>query len=169
MSFSEPQEHFGVYGAWLQDGRLVTVEKARGPYTGWLDLPGGTPAAGETREQTLACELDEECAAAVRSVLEWHPFEFRVDLATGARSTSVTAGSSRSSTCRGRCDRSRTKRMSRGSCCSNSDPFARPPRRSASPGGSSRARCRHRRGWAGRAAGSSPDRSDAVATSRPRR
>lgn len=36
-------EHVGVYGAWLQDDRLVTVVKSRGPYTGWFDLPGGSP------------------------------------------------------------------------------------------------------------------------------
>ncbi|GAB3409201.1 hypothetical protein GCM10027515_27480 [Schumannella luteola] len=85
MPAPEPHEHFGVYGAWLQDGRLVTIEKVRGPYTGWLDLPGGAPEAGECREQTLARELDEECGAAVRSVLEWHPFEFRVELASDRR------------------------------------------------------------------------------------
>lgn len=75
-------EHFGVYGAWLQHGRLVTVEKARGPYTGWLDLPGGSPEPGETDVDTLRRELDEECGVSVSEVLRWSDFDVRVDRAS---------------------------------------------------------------------------------------
>jgi hypothetical protein len=42
-------EHSGVYGAWLQDGRLVTVEKARGP--------GGPARAGVGASLTPAAAL----------------------------------------------------------------------------------------------------------------
>ncbi|MCJ1713235.1 NUDIX domain-containing protein [Curtobacterium sp. VKM Ac-2922] len=77
-----PQVHSGVYGAWLQDGRLVTVEKARGPYTGWLDLPGGSPEPGETAEQTLRRELDEECGVALVGIRSWHGAVFQVDRAS---------------------------------------------------------------------------------------
>lgn len=75
-------EHVGVYGAWLQDDRLVTVEKARGPYTGWLDLPGGSPEPGEAAEQTLRRELVEECGVEVTEIESWHEFDFHVDRAS---------------------------------------------------------------------------------------
>ncbi|WP_058724910.1 NUDIX domain-containing protein [Curtobacterium luteum] len=75
-------EHVGVYGAWLQDGRLVTVEKSRGPYTGWLDLPGGTPEPGESELDTLLRELTEECGVTVAAVLAWSDFDVPVDRAS---------------------------------------------------------------------------------------
>lgn len=78
-------EHFGVYGAWLQNGLLVTVEKARGPYTGWLDLPGGAPEPGESHEETLRRELVEECGATLGAVHSWHGFEFHLDRASDGR------------------------------------------------------------------------------------
>jgi len=76
------QDHFGVYGAWLQDGRLVTVEKARGPYTGWFDLPGGSPEPGESAELTLRRELVEECGIGVAAIDSWHEFDVHVDRAS---------------------------------------------------------------------------------------
>lgn len=76
------QEHFGVYGAWLHEGRLVTIEKSRGPYTGWLDLPGGSPEAGESEEQTLRRELDEECGVTVAEVSAWESFVVHLDRAS---------------------------------------------------------------------------------------
>lgn len=45
--------HYGVYGAWCQNGRVVAIRKARGPYTGMLDLPGGSPEGDETSEETF--------------------------------------------------------------------------------------------------------------------
>ena len=48
--------HFGVYGLWKQDDRLVLIRKLRGPYSGLLDLPGGSPECNETEDQTLARE-----------------------------------------------------------------------------------------------------------------
>ncbi|TDC21873.1 NUDIX domain-containing protein [Kribbella albertanoniae] len=59
-------KHFGVYGVWLQAGRLVLVRKSRGPYDGLLDLPGGSPEAGESEVDTLRRELREECGVRAR-------------------------------------------------------------------------------------------------------
>ncbi|MFS0729629.1 NUDIX domain-containing protein [Curtobacterium sp. 1P10AnD] len=71
-----------MYGAWLQDGRLVTVEKSRGPYTRWLDLPGGSPESGESELETLRRELMEECGVTVAAVLAWFDFDVHVDRAS---------------------------------------------------------------------------------------
>ena len=79
------EQHFGVYGAWTQDGRIVTVRKARGPYTGWLDLPGGRPDAGESLLAALQRELMEECGIRPAAVRSWHPFRFAVTKASDGR------------------------------------------------------------------------------------
>lgn len=68
--------HYGVYGAWRQNGRVVAIRKARGPHTGMLDLPGGSPEGDETSEETLLRELHEECGVADVHVVSWHPFDF---------------------------------------------------------------------------------------------
>ncbi|MBP6870299.1 NUDIX domain-containing protein [Candidatus Babeliales bacterium] len=52
--------HLGVYAIILKERSIVFIKKSRGPYTGKLDLPGGKPEHGETPEQTLAREVDEE-------------------------------------------------------------------------------------------------------------
>ncbi|MFD1722921.1 NUDIX domain-containing protein [Amnibacterium endophyticum] len=70
--------HFGIYGVLLQQGRLVTVRKSRGPYEGLLDLPGGTPEAGESPWQTLRRELIEEVGARLISAQEWRTFALHV-------------------------------------------------------------------------------------------
>ena len=38
----EIKDHFGVYGVCLQDGKLLCIEKTRGPYQQRFDLPGGS-------------------------------------------------------------------------------------------------------------------------------
>lgn len=73
-----PRDHVGVYGIATRplagDLQLLCVLKARGPYLGLWDLPGGTPEAGETGLETLKREVFEEtglrvCAA---HLLCWH-------------------------------------------------------------------------------------------------
>ncbi|WP_263118601.1 NUDIX domain-containing protein [Cellulomonas fimi] len=72
-------QHRGVYGIWLdKGGRIPLIRKSRGPYTGLLDLPGGTPEVGETPEQTLRRELIEECGVTVAHVPSWHEFDLVV-------------------------------------------------------------------------------------------
>lgn len=72
-------EHCGVYGVWLQNGLVVAIRKARGPYTGMLDLPGGSPESGETAIDTLERELHEECGVKSIHVTSWHAFDFHLD------------------------------------------------------------------------------------------
>lgn len=71
--------HFGVYGLWKEDDQLVLIRKARGPYTGLLDLPGGSPETNETDNQTLGRELEEECGVTLSSILRQEPFTIHVD------------------------------------------------------------------------------------------
>lgn len=54
------RSHTGVYGIIRRGKELLLIKKARGPYTGLYDLPGGGPEAGETPEQTVAREIEEE-------------------------------------------------------------------------------------------------------------
>ena len=54
------RSHQGIYGIVHRDNQILLIRKARGPYTGLYDLPGGSPEAGETPEQTLIREIKEE-------------------------------------------------------------------------------------------------------------
>lgn len=54
------RSHKGVYGIVRKNNQILLIRKARGPYTGLYDLPGGSPEAGETPEQTVAREIKEE-------------------------------------------------------------------------------------------------------------
>ena len=40
----------GVYGVCVQEGKLLCIEKTRGPYQHRFDLPGGKELSEETRE-----------------------------------------------------------------------------------------------------------------------
>jgi len=67
---------FGVFGAHLDGVRLLVVRKATGPFTGWLDLPGGSLGSGETLEDALIRELTEETGSAPDAwEAIWRPFE----------------------------------------------------------------------------------------------
>ena len=52
--------HFGVYGAVIQNGKILLIKKARGPYTGLYDLPGGSQEKDESYFDTLKREFKEE-------------------------------------------------------------------------------------------------------------
>ena len=56
----EIKDHFGVYGVCLQDGKLLCIEKTRGPYRHRFDLPGGSQEPGEGLTETLKREVLEE-------------------------------------------------------------------------------------------------------------
>ena len=52
--------HKGIYGVIKQNNQILVIKKARGPYTGLYDLPGGSPEMGETELQTVVREIKEE-------------------------------------------------------------------------------------------------------------
>ena len=73
-------KHIGSYGLILDNDKIVLIDKVGGPYNGKLDLPGGTIEHGETPEETLKRELEEEVGIKVIDyelfdgnsiVLEW--------------------------------------------------------------------------------------------------
>lgn len=67
---------FGVFGAHVDGHALLVVRKATGPFTGWLDLPGGSLDSGETLEEALIRELTEETGCAPdRWEAGWRGFE----------------------------------------------------------------------------------------------
>ena len=57
--------HFGVYGSIIKDGKILLIKKARGPYTGLYDLPGGSQEKGESYADTLKREIMEETGCEV--------------------------------------------------------------------------------------------------------
>jgi len=57
--------HFGVYGRIVKDGKILLIKKARGPYTGLFDLPGGSQELGESLADTLKREIMEETGCEV--------------------------------------------------------------------------------------------------------
>lgn len=57
--------HFGVYGKIIKDGKILLIKKARGPYTGLYDLPGGSQEQGESYADTLIREIKEETGCKV--------------------------------------------------------------------------------------------------------
>ena len=63
----EIKDHFGVYGVCLQDGKLLCIEKTRGPYQQRFDLPGGSQELGEGLTETLEREVLEETGYAISS------------------------------------------------------------------------------------------------------
>ena len=52
--------HIGVYAVAIKENKLLLIKKARGPYTGQWDLPGGKFEFGETPLETLNREVKEE-------------------------------------------------------------------------------------------------------------
>ena len=63
----EIKKHFGVYGVCFRNGRLLCIEKTRGPYQHRYDLPGGSQQLDEGLTETLIREVLEETGFIVRS------------------------------------------------------------------------------------------------------
>lgn len=64
---SKNHSHFGIYSYIKKEGLILLIKKARGPYEGMYDLPGGSPEEGETNEETLIREVKEETGLTISS------------------------------------------------------------------------------------------------------
>ena len=63
----EIKNHFGIYDVCFKNGKLLCIEKTRGPYQRRYDLPGGSQQLGEGLTETLIREVMEETGFTVRS------------------------------------------------------------------------------------------------------
>ena len=63
----EIKKHFGVYGICYENGKLLCIEKTRGPYQHRFDLPGGSQEIGEGLTETLKREVLEETGYTLNS------------------------------------------------------------------------------------------------------
>ena len=59
------ETRIGAYGICICDDRILVVRKAKGPYKGLYDLPGGGVEFGESPTETVAREFLEEAGVAV--------------------------------------------------------------------------------------------------------
>ena len=59
--------HVGAYGFIIKDGKIALIKKARGGYTGLLDIPGGGIEHDESPVKALKRELMEEAGVTVKS------------------------------------------------------------------------------------------------------
>lgn len=84
---SPARPHHGVYGIIGRGSRWLMIDKARGPYVGRLDLPGGTPEPEESRVETLIREVREETGVVVDAA----HFLGEVTLTFGYRTTGGAA------------------------------------------------------------------------------
>lgn len=60
-------KHIGVYAFIVKDDSVLLIKKARGPYTGKLDLPGGSLEFGEKPLEGLVRELKEETGLSIKN------------------------------------------------------------------------------------------------------
>ncbi|RIU92037.1 NUDIX hydrolase [Oceanobacillus picturae] len=51
---------FGVYGIYIEDNKLLVINKSRGPYKNRYDLPGGSLEEGEGLSIAMQREFKEE-------------------------------------------------------------------------------------------------------------
>ena len=51
MSHNKYHRAFGVYGIYVEAGKLLVINKNGGPYINRFDLPGGSLEEGETLSQ----------------------------------------------------------------------------------------------------------------------
>ena len=66
MKDYKEHKHLGVYGIAINDNEeILLIKKATGPYTGRLDLPGGSFEFGERPSDALKRELMEEAGIEV--------------------------------------------------------------------------------------------------------
>ncbi len=79
------KSHFGVYAVIINNdhSKILLIKKARGPYTGLYDLPGGSMEDGELLDETLIREVKEETNCTVTTYRQIGAystaFEYKLD------------------------------------------------------------------------------------------
>ncbi|MEI2666058.1 NUDIX hydrolase [Rossellomorea sp. LJF3] len=60
MSDKKYHRAFGVYGIYIENGKLLVIHKGGGPYINRFDLPGGSLEEGESLTEAMRREFLEE-------------------------------------------------------------------------------------------------------------
>ncbi len=68
MSNDNKKIYIGVYGIFLKNDQILVIKKARGPYTGQYDLPGGGVQFNEDVESALKREFIEETNSVIKEL-----------------------------------------------------------------------------------------------------
>lgn len=72
------RSRFGVYGVFLERGRVMTVRRGAGDDAGLLDLPGGAPEGTELFGETLARVLAADTGGRAVATGPWESFDVHV-------------------------------------------------------------------------------------------
>lgn len=70
--------HLGAYGLAIVNQRVLLIRKAKGPYTGSWDLPGGGIEFGESPEDAVRRELIEETGLPVTALALLDVYHYRL-------------------------------------------------------------------------------------------
>ncbi|MEC7840125.1 MAG: NUDIX domain-containing protein [Chlamydiota bacterium] len=71
--------HKGIYGIIKQDDTILLIKKTRGLYKNYFDLPGGRQEEGETHEQALVREIEEETGVIPKKWKYTETFHYQCD------------------------------------------------------------------------------------------
>lgn len=71
--------HLGVYGLCVQGDKVLVIKKSRGAYTGLFDSPGGRLEFGESLEDCLRREYQEEVGVGATSLKFFGVFEYQCE------------------------------------------------------------------------------------------
>lgn len=83
MNSNYKKIHSGVYGIAQLGNQILMIRKSRGPYIGLLDLPGGKMEEGETIEEALIRETQEETGGNPRNIRFFDFAEYRCEYEEG--------------------------------------------------------------------------------------
>jgi len=79
MSNENPKIHLGVYGLCMRDDKILVIKKSRGAYINLYDLPGGRLEFGESIEECLKREYNEEIGVGINIIKLIGVFEYQCD------------------------------------------------------------------------------------------
>ena len=69
---------FGVYGIYVEDGKLLVIEKNGGPYINRYDMPGGSLEEGESLAEAMKREFLEETGLEIEIVQQIGVSDFKL-------------------------------------------------------------------------------------------